>query len=51
MDIKKLNKMSTKNKLTKTSFSMRANLPSKEPQILDYWDKIDLYPQLRIKAK
>ena len=37
--------------LPKTSFSMRANLPSKEPQILDYWDKIDLYPQLRNQSK
>ena len=26
-----------------TEFSMRANLPQKEPQTLEYWEKIDLY--------
>lgn len=29
--------------LPKTDFSMRANLPQKEPQILENWKKIDLY--------
>ena len=29
--------------LPKTSFSMKANLPQKEPGILNFWDKIDLY--------
>ena len=33
--------------LPKTSFEMRANLPSKEPNILDDWDKQDIYSQLR----
>ena len=29
--------------LPKTSFSMKANLPHKEPDIVNFWDKIDLY--------
>ena len=33
--------------LPKTAFSMKANLPIKEPEILKHWDKIDLYKQLR----
>ena len=33
--------------LPKTSFSMKANLPNKEPEILKIWEKIDLYKQLR----
>ena len=33
--------------LPKTAFSMKANLQNKEPEILDYWKKIDLYKQLR----
>ncbi|MDA9597528.1 isoleucine--tRNA ligase [Candidatus Pelagibacter sp.] len=33
--------------LPKTAFSMKANLQNKEPEILDYWDKIDLYKKLR----
>ena len=37
--------------LPKTSFEMRANLPSKEPNILDEWDKQDIYSQLRKKSK
>ena len=35
--------------LPKTTFSMKANLPNKEPGILDYWDEIDLYKKLRFK--
>ena len=27
--------------LPKTSFSMKANLPAKEPQILEIWEKLD----------
>ena len=27
--------------LPKTSFSMRANLPKKEPEIIQFWDKIN----------
>ena len=33
--------------LPKTAFSMKANLPIKEPEILKYWDKIDLYKKIR----
>ena len=33
--------------LPKTTFSMKANLPNKEPAILDYWNEIDLYKKLR----
>ena len=29
--------------LPKTSFSMRANLPNKEPEILKTWEKINLF--------
>ena len=28
--------------LPKTAFSMRANLQHKEPEIVDFWNKIDL---------
>ena len=37
--------------LPKTAFSMKANLQNKEPQILDYWEKIDLYKELRKSNK
>ena len=41
-------KMSKENiNLPKTAFSMKANLPIKEPEILKYWDKIDLYKKIR----
>ena len=33
--------------LPKTSFSMRAGLPKKEPEILKFWDRIDVYSKLR----
>ncbi len=33
--------------LPKTAFSMKANLPTKEPELVDYWDKIELYKKLR----
>ena len=33
--------------LPKTSFSMKANLPNKEPEILKTWDKLNLYKKLR----
>ncbi len=36
--------------LPKTSFSMKANLPSKEPKILEYWDDTKLYERLRKKS-
>mgnify|MGYP000991710979 FL=1 len=37
--------------LPKTTFSMKANLQNKEPGIIDYWDKIDLYKKLRSSSK
>ena len=37
--------------LPKTSFSMKANLPNKEPEILKLWEKIDLYKKLRDSSK
>ena len=37
--------------LPKTSFSMKANLPQKEPGIVEFWDKINLYKQLRKQSK
>ena len=37
--------------LPKTVFSMKANLQNKEPSILDYWEKIDLYKKLRSSSK
>ena len=37
--------------LPKTAFSMKANLPQKEPGLIDYWDKINLYQNLRHESK
>ncbi len=37
--------------LPKTSFSMKANLPLKEPSLLEYWSKIKLYEKLREESK
>ncbi len=37
--------------LPKTTFSMKANLQNREPSIIDYWDKIDLYNKLRSLRK
>ena len=37
--------------LPKTAFPMKAGLPKREPEILDYWQKIDLEGQLRRQAK
>ncbi len=37
--------------LPKTVFSMKANLPTKEPAILELWNKIDLYKELRNSRK
>ena len=37
--------------LPKTKFSMKANLQNKEPEILNYWKKINLYKELRKKNK
>ena len=33
--------------LPKTAFSMKANLPAKEPGFVQYWDEINLYKKLR----
>ena len=37
--------------LPKTSFSMKANLPNKEPEIIKRWEKNDLYKKIRKKSK
>ena len=37
--------------LPKTAFSMKANLPTREPEILNYWQEINLYEQLRNLSK
>jgi isoleucyl-tRNA synthetase len=37
--------------LPKTAFSMKANLPTREPQMLDYWKEINLYNELRKSSK
>ena len=37
--------------LPKTAFSMKANLPVKEPGFIEFWDKINLYQKLRDKTK
>ena len=37
--------------LPKTSFSMKANLPVKEPEILKTWEEINLFKKLRESRK
>ncbi|WP_315779022.1 isoleucine--tRNA ligase [Bradyrhizobium sp. SZCCHNPS1003] len=37
--------------LPQTEFPMRAGLPQREPEILKYWNEIDLYGKLRETAK
>ncbi len=37
--------------LPKTAFSMKANLPTREPEILKFWQSINLYDQLRKSRK
>ena len=37
--------------LPKTAFSMKANLPTREPEILEFWNKIKLYEELRSSSK
>ena len=32
--------------LPRTDFSMRANLPQREPEMLKYWEEIDLYEKM-----
>lgn len=35
--------------LPKTNFPMRANLPEREPEILKFWDEIDIYSKVKEK--
>ena len=37
--------------LPKTDFSMRAGLPTKEPQILKLWEEINLFKKLFINCR
>ena len=37
--------------LPKTAFSMKANLPLREPEFLKFWDEINLYKELRNSRK
>ena len=37
--------------LPKTAFSMKANLPIREPEILEFWSEINLYKELRNSSK
>jgi isoleucyl-tRNA synthetase len=37
--------------LPQTEFPMRAGLPQREPELLKYWNEIDLYGKLRSSAK
>ena len=37
--------------LPKTAFSMKANLPTREPDKINYWKKIELYKELRFANK
>ncbi len=37
--------------LPKTAFSMKANLPAREPELIKFWEKINLYQKLRDKTK
>ncbi len=37
--------------LPQTDFPMQGGLPKKEPELLSYWEKIDLHGQLRTQSK
>ena len=37
----------TKVNLPKTQLGMKANLPTKEPELLKFWSEINLYDNLR----
>ena len=37
--------------LPSTKFEMRANLPTREPLMLDYWNSIGLYNKMQENAK
>ncbi|MCX5657168.1 MAG: isoleucine--tRNA ligase [Candidatus Omnitrophica bacterium] len=47
------NKVDYKNTLNlpKTEFSMKANLPQKEPEFLKFWEEKDIYSKIRQQAK
>ena len=50
--LEKKNKMNKSHiNLPKTAFSMKANLPQREPKILELWKNINLYEKLRISSK
>ena len=36
--------------LPKTAFSMKANLSTREPEILEFWNKIDVTKSIRKKV-
>ncbi|PKM76335.1 MAG: isoleucine--tRNA ligase [Firmicutes bacterium HGW-Firmicutes-15] len=37
--------------LTQTEFPMRANLPTREPEIIEYWKNIDIYQKIQDKNR
>ena len=37
--------------LPSTKFPMKANLPQKEPELLNHWNKINLYGEIRNNTK
>ena len=37
--------------LPKTAFPMKANLPTREPEFLKFWENINLYKELRNSRK
>lgn len=37
--------------LPKTKFPMKAELPQREPEILSFWDRVDIYEKIRKKRK
>jgi len=37
--------------LPQTEFPMRANLPTREPEIIDFWNSIDIYQQIQDKNR
>merc|ERR1712078_30539 len=52
LNIAKKNNMSKSQiNLPKTAFSMKANLPTREPEILKFWNDINLYHELRKSRK
>ncbi|MCB1509167.1 MAG: hypothetical protein KDI98_10630, partial [Hyphomicrobiaceae bacterium] len=37
--------------LPQTDFPMRAGLPKKEPEIIERWDRLEIYKRLRAQSK